>query len=246
MPSMTILARSRKLIANNGAVVWSMVQDSFGRAVVSSNSVITNNLRFSSQYYDEESGLHYNTMRYYDPLLSRYISADPIEEEGGWNLYRFAKNDPVMFFDYMGLKVYKVHVGLRIGLGLIFYVHTYIEVNGIGYGIDPNSINRDEHSYYGNPELYFLIKNEIKTPKCLTEDEFDSLVKKEINDSINRGDGFITSGMCFGWASRIISRASIRANVLAVQKSNQCEKKQDYYWDLSSIDIGNCCKCKMK
>ena len=89
------LGALQKLIANNGLVVWSMAQDAFGRAVVSSNSTIICNLRFSSQYYDAEFGLNYNTHRYYDPISGRYLSRDLIEENAGISLYEFCGNNPI-------------------------------------------------------------------------------------------------------------------------------------------------------
>jgi RHS repeat-associated protein len=44
------------------------------------------------QYADTETGLYYNTFRYYDPDAGRFISEDPIGLLGGLNLYQFAPN----------------------------------------------------------------------------------------------------------------------------------------------------------
>ncbi|WP_196427762.1 RHS repeat-associated core domain-containing protein, partial [Neisseria meningitidis] len=48
--------------------------------------------RLQNQYYDEETGLHYNLFRYYEPDTGRFINQDPIGLLGGSNLYRFAPN----------------------------------------------------------------------------------------------------------------------------------------------------------
>ena len=50
--------------------------------------------RLQNQYYDEETGLHYNLMRYYEPEAGRFVNQDPIGLWGGSNLYRFAPNAP--------------------------------------------------------------------------------------------------------------------------------------------------------
>ncbi|MCA8341231.1 RHS domain-containing protein [Burkholderia cepacia] len=60
------------------------------------------NLRFQGQYLDRETGLHYNTFRYYDPDVGRFINQDPIGLMGGPNLYRYAPN-PVSWIDPWGL-----------------------------------------------------------------------------------------------------------------------------------------------
>ncbi|WP_337579370.1 RHS repeat-associated core domain-containing protein, partial [Pseudomonas savastanoi] len=39
---------------------------------------VEQNLRFQGQYFDVETGLHYNTFRYYDPEIGRFITQDPI------------------------------------------------------------------------------------------------------------------------------------------------------------------------
>jgi uncharacterized protein RhaS with RHS repeats len=47
-------------------------------------------------------GVTYYTYRWYDPLTGRWPSRDPIEEQGGVNIYGFVWNDPIMWFDYLG------------------------------------------------------------------------------------------------------------------------------------------------
>nr|WP_257146312.1 RHS repeat-associated core domain-containing protein [Burkholderia sp. JKS000303] len=50
------------------------------------------NLRFQGQYLDRETGLHYNTFRFYDPDIGRFINPDPIGLLGGLNFYQYAPN----------------------------------------------------------------------------------------------------------------------------------------------------------
>jgi RHS repeat-associated protein len=50
------------------------------------------NLRFQGQYLDRETGLHFNTFRFYDPDVGRFTTPDPIGLAGGYNLYQYAPN----------------------------------------------------------------------------------------------------------------------------------------------------------
>ena len=59
---------------------------------------------FSSKYTDSETGLVDYGLRIYSPPMARFLSRDPIEERGGINLYGFVGNDPVNFWDYLGLR----------------------------------------------------------------------------------------------------------------------------------------------
>ena len=60
--------------------------------------------RLQNQYFDEETGLHYNLMRYYEAETGRFINQDLIGLLGGENLYQFALNS-LTWFDTLGLKV---------------------------------------------------------------------------------------------------------------------------------------------
>ena len=60
--------------------------------------------RLQNQYFDEETGLHYNLMRYYEPEVGRFVNQDPIGLWGGENLYSFAPNANV-WVDPLGLSV---------------------------------------------------------------------------------------------------------------------------------------------
>ncbi len=98
------LGTPQKMTNISGAVVWSATYDAFGKATVDPNSTITNNLRFPGQYYDAETGLHYNYQRYYDAGTARFMTEDPIGFGGDdENLYRYVWNDPVNWFDNRGL-----------------------------------------------------------------------------------------------------------------------------------------------
>ena len=65
-----------------------------------------NPFRFSTKYTDDETGLLYYGHRYYNPATGRWLSRDPIEEEGGINLYGFVGNQPTMGIDLLGLDGY--------------------------------------------------------------------------------------------------------------------------------------------
>ncbi len=64
---------------------------------------VTNNLRFPGQYFDIETGLNYNYYRDYNPVIGRYIEADPIGLRGGINLYGYARQAPTNSKDVLGL-----------------------------------------------------------------------------------------------------------------------------------------------
>ncbi len=62
---------------------------------------------FSTKYHDREVGLIAYQLRSYSPTLGRWLNRDPIEEEGGVNLYGFVDNGPVFTADSIGSAKFK-------------------------------------------------------------------------------------------------------------------------------------------
>lgn len=102
------LGTPRQARREGGTVVWRWESDGYGTTPADEDpdgdgQLAKVYLRFPGQYYDEESGLHYNWHRYYVPRLGRYLSSDPIGIVGGINTYAYANNAPTMYADPMGL-----------------------------------------------------------------------------------------------------------------------------------------------
>ncbi|NLS53475.1 RHS repeat-associated core domain-containing protein, partial [Hafnia alvei] len=97
------LGTPQQLINLNGDIDWSITLDAWGNALSEENPhQLHQPIRMQGQQYDEESGLHYNRHRYYDPTIGRYITQDPIGLRGGLNFYGYPL-DPVIYIDPLGL-----------------------------------------------------------------------------------------------------------------------------------------------
>jgi len=97
------LGTPQMLVDSANMLVWEATYTPFGEALVNPASEVVNNFRFAGQYYDSETGLHYNYHRYYDPEAGRYLRPDPIGMLGGVNFFTFATNNPINSVDPKGL-----------------------------------------------------------------------------------------------------------------------------------------------
>ncbi|WP_259469669.1 RHS repeat-associated core domain-containing protein, partial [Pseudomonas savastanoi] len=84
-----------------GQIVWQAKYRAWGAVEKLVVNEVEQNLRFQGQYFDVETGLHYNTFRYYDPEIGRFITQDPIGLDGGDNLYKYVPN-PTAWVDPWG------------------------------------------------------------------------------------------------------------------------------------------------
>lgn len=131
-------------IATNAArtKVWEWVSDAFGTKQASGQLEI--NLRFPGQYYDVETGLHYNYFRDYDPKTGRYVQSDPIGLAGGINTYGYVEGNPISFFDPYGLAKPDLGSGVESHNGGKEHVHWGDKSNP-----RENAVNKDGSIRHG-------------------------------------------------------------------------------------------------
>lgn len=134
------LGTPQALTDENQQVVWSSEQEPFGEMTQTTNEV-EQNLRFPGQYFDVETGLHYNHFRDYDSSTGRYLQSDPIgvlydysnphlqvviemdviafkqEHNSLNNLFGYVKQNPVSIIDPTGLDSLRAKLMVAIGRG---------------------------------------------------------------------------------------------------------------------------------
>ena len=96
------LGTPQEITRADGALTWSVTYAAWGNVLRQEVSHTEQNLRFQGQYFDQETGLHYNRFRYYDPDIGRFVSQDPIGLAGGDNLYQYVPS-PTGWSDPWGL-----------------------------------------------------------------------------------------------------------------------------------------------
>ena len=102
------LSAPRVITDTTDTIIWRWDSDPFGTTAANDDPdqdtvSFAYNLRFPGQYYDQETGLHYNYYRDYDPITGRYVQSDPIGLAGGLNTYAYVESAPLMWVDPDGL-----------------------------------------------------------------------------------------------------------------------------------------------
>ena len=96
------LGTPQALTDKDRRLVWRADYTPFGDTIIVVDE-IENPLRFPGQYFDAETGLHYNYFRDYDPSIGRYTQSDPIGLIGGIDTYSYVGSNPVRYTDRLGL-----------------------------------------------------------------------------------------------------------------------------------------------
>jgi len=94
-----------------GAIVAQYTYDAYGNITsMSGSQAVDNPIRFSTKYFDSNTGYYDFGYRSYDPITGRWLNRDPIGESGGLNLYGFVGNSPGNAVDGYGLDTIYVQV----------------------------------------------------------------------------------------------------------------------------------------
>jgi RHS repeat-associated protein len=207
------LGAPRRATDKNGVVMWAWQGDAFGNTLPDedpdNDGVATEiNLRFPGQYYDEETGLHQNWHRYYDPSTGRYITSDPIGLDGGLNSYTYVGGNPLRWADPFGLAV---QICTKF-----WHPHTFICVDGYCSGKYPSG---NPFASPGDVRDDSLNKpsascSDVPNNKC-DQNSFEQCVAKRLSNRGPSGDryNYMTTN-CGQWAEDVIQ-----------QCRNECTKK---------------------
>ncbi|ORT57884.1 putative T7SS-secreted protein [Streptomyces sp. CB03238] len=97
-----LIGTPTELVDESGDLAWRTRTTLWGTTTWNRDATAYTPLRFPGQYFDPESGLHYNYFRYYDPESARYLSQDPLGLAPAPNPATYV-HDPRTWIDPLGL-----------------------------------------------------------------------------------------------------------------------------------------------
>uniref|UniRef100_UPI0018E3B3A3 RHS repeat domain-containing protein n=1 Tax=unclassified Serratia (in: enterobacteria) TaxID=2647522 RepID=UPI0018E3B3A3 len=168
------LGTPQELVNCKGQVAWSAAYRVYGNLAVAFVGAVAQPLRFQGQYFDAESGLHYNRYRYYSPDTARFITPDPIGLAGGLNQTQYVPN-PTGWVDPLGLASVKggcppdsdIPAGVKTGEPSVpkaangeFSWNRYEEIPTLPEAETSNYLYRGVHK--GHPDAENAIKGRVE------------------------------------------------------------------------------------
>ncbi|MBI0396997.1 DUF2778 domain-containing protein [Acinetobacter bereziniae] len=222
-----------------GECIWEIKQDTWGttqeiKTANESNPLEQSDLRFQGQYYDKETGLHYNRYRYYEPYSARYVSKDPIGLFGGLHSTKYV-SDPNQWIDPLGLIIgASFDNSKQIMIIKDAQTKEVITIRNVftGGGADASG----KVDFYGNalPKgSYYITEN----PRADGDQSWYGLlaIDEKIDDSHHIGAGFYRSG--FRLHPGTISEGCVTVNKNALGGKNEWNKLDKFLKKTKTSEI---------
>jgi len=139
------------LDASDGSIAAKYEYDPYGNNLLdptdpneSGPYAADNPFRFSTKYWDDETGLGYWGYRYYNPRLGRWVSRDPAAEAGGLNLFAYVENEAPGYIDTLGTQQYTYDTELCGAYRIDEYTRSFDNTEYEGrykrHGMDPGYV----------------------------------------------------------------------------------------------------------
>ena len=159
-----------ELTAASGELVWearyatwgNTISETWNQVAPANGTPLPQNLRLQGQYLDRDTGLHYNTFRFYDPDIGRFISPDPIGLNGSVNLQAYAVN-PISWIDPLGWSG-------TDGSGRPISSPHYSVWHQVELPPEQWPLGRPDHFKYGNEQLHNAVQMDPELGRALGPD----------------------------------------------------------------------------
>ena len=153
--------------------------------------------RLQNQYVDEETGLHYNFFRYYDPHIGRFTQQDPIGLAGGMNLYRF-EGTVQNQVDPLGL--FAPVLAAPWILEALAYATTAMTGILVGVGIMDAMEESEDSSDSSSTPITIGAEETNDIGKCPNKPKCPPDVYEKLNSAVEKAKDYTSSlGGCKGW-----------------------------------------------
>ncbi|WP_180298973.1 RHS repeat-associated core domain-containing protein [Snodgrassella alvi] len=197
----------------NGELLWECSFQLWGKRIHEiEHEPIEQNLRYQGQYLDRETGLHYNTFRYYDPDIGRFTQPDPIGLAGGFNLYQYAPNG-LTWIDPWGLASINAPGVYNV------YDEAYLPK-------DMYRMSDRKHFQEANRQLYYRMKNDPQL-KASLESKYPGIFEKVSPGKRGAFPGKAPTGI--GWSTTWHHHERVGGLLQLVDKKDHNSRHLDYH-----------------